>query len=287
MTGLTGSGNNSTDEEQLCDRAGDRASALHGMFSDVTTRRYAVATASTTCVKTWGRPTNCRFRLPSFRSRVALERPDVSSTFFSISTPPQAADGQPERLCRRRACLMPGFLPCLGALSDFSTAPVSFRTSAAPMEARDVVPSNFLFALAVPRHFVSPNTQQWNFTIQRDLGKQWVLELGYVGTHAVHLRETRTNVQANWRPRRTRSRLTAEDGTPFQITESTVANGIARSTLKGVNGYSGMQLFARRCLRALSLLPDDALAPMVERVFPGRLHLLEIHWTLLRAATPR
>ncbi len=107
-----------------------------------------------------------------------------------------------------------------------------------------VVPSQFLFALAVPRNFVSPNTQQWNLTIQRDLGKQWVLELGYVGTHAVHLRETRTNVQAQLATPTNPLTVTAEDGTPFQITESTVANGIARSTLKGVNGYSGMQLFA-------------------------------------------
>ena len=38
--------------------------------------------------------------------------------------------------------------------------------------------------------------------------------------------------------------IVAEEGTQFQITESTIANGIARSTLTGVNGYSGMQLFA-------------------------------------------
>src|SRR5260370_22396952 len=59
-----------------------------------------------------------------------------------------------------------------------------------------VVPSQFLFGLTVPRHFVAPNTQQWNLTLQRALGKQWVLEVGYVGTHAVHLRETRTSIQA-------------------------------------------------------------------------------------------
>src|SRR5258706_15861328 len=38
--------------------------------------------------------------------------------------------------------------------------------------------------------------------------------------------------------------VTLADGSTVQITESTVANGIARSALQGVNGYSGMQLFA-------------------------------------------
>jgi len=48
-----------------------------------------------------------------------------------------------------------------------------------------------LFVLEVPRHFVVPNTQQWNLTVQRDLGRKWVLEVGYVGTKGTHLRETR------------------------------------------------------------------------------------------------
>src|SRR5439155_12670089 len=56
--------------------------------------------------------------------------------------------------------------------------------------------STNIFGLEVPRHSVVPNTQQWNLTVQRSLGKQWVLEVGYVGTHAVHLRETRDNLQS-------------------------------------------------------------------------------------------
>src|SRR6202041_3087925 len=50
-----------------------------------------------------------------------------------------------------------------------------------------------IFGLTVPRHFVVPSTQQWNLTVQRSLARQWVLEVGYVGTHSVHLRETRYN----------------------------------------------------------------------------------------------
>jgi hypothetical protein len=69
------------------------------------------------------------------------------------------------------------------------------------------------------------------------------LEIGYVGTHAVHLRETRTygeELATSDHP----ITITAQDGTPYQITESTVANGPARSPNPGINYYNGMQLFA-------------------------------------------
>jgi hypothetical protein len=106
------------------------------------------------------------------------------------------------------------------------------------------VPSNLLFVLTVPRHFVTPSTQQWNLTLQRDLGKQWVLEIGYVGTHAVHLRETRTNIQAALATVANPIVVTAQDGTQFSITNNTGSNAIARSNLQGVNGYGGFQIFA-------------------------------------------
>jgi hypothetical protein len=37
------------------------------------------------------------------------------------------------------------------------------------------------------RSFRPPYAQQWNFNIQRDLGKGWLLEVGYVGTRGSHL----------------------------------------------------------------------------------------------------
>ncbi|MBI3644675.1 MAG: TonB-dependent receptor [Acidobacteriales bacterium] len=136
------------------------------------------------------------------------------------------------------------FLPCLGSIQNFPDGDTTqFPNVGCASGSPGVVPSHFLFALAVPRHFVVPNTQQWNFTIQRELGRQWVLELGYIGTHAIHLRETRTNVQARLATPDNPLTIQTEDG-PATIFESTVANGIARSTLSGVNGYGGMQLFA-------------------------------------------
>ncbi len=137
------------------------------------------------------------------------------------------------------------FLPCLGTIQSFPGGDsTQFPNVGCASGSPGVVPTHFLFALAVPRHFVTPNTQQWNLTLQRDLGRKWVMELGYIGTHAVHLRETRTNVQARLAtPNNPLTIQTTDDG-PVQIFESTVANGVARSTLSGVNGYGGMQLFA-------------------------------------------
>jgi hypothetical protein len=141
--------------------------------------------------------------------------------------------------------LDPGFVPCLGALLDFPGNDTSqFPDYGCANGSPGLVPSNLLFVLTVPRRFVTPSTQQWNLTVQRDLGKQWVLEIGYVGTHSLHLRETSTNIQAKLATVANPVVVTAEDGTPFQITNNTASNGPARSNLSGVNGYGGFQIFA-------------------------------------------
>ncbi|MGA8273598.1 MAG: carboxypeptidase-like regulatory domain-containing protein [Candidatus Sulfotelmatobacter sp.] len=49
---------------------------------------------------------------------------------------------------------------------------------------------NSLIQLAVPLHWVVGTTQQWNITIQRELGRDWFMELGYVGTKGSRLRST-------------------------------------------------------------------------------------------------
>src|SRR5208282_2157283 len=49
---------------------------------------------------------------------------------------------------------------------------------------------NSLIQLAVPQHWVAGTTQQWNLSIQRELGRNWFAELGYVGTKGTHLRST-------------------------------------------------------------------------------------------------
>jgi hypothetical protein len=83
-------------------------------------------------------------------------------------------------------------------------------------------------------------------TVQRAVGKLWVLEVGYIGTHAVHLRETRDSLAA-------RSATPANPviisssacpGGQCVITTNTLANAVARSRAQGINGYAGFQLFA-------------------------------------------
>jgi hypothetical protein len=89
-----------------------------------------------------------------------------------------------------------------------------------------------------------PNTQQWNLTVQRDLSRKWVLELGYVGTKGTHLRETRDAIQsANASPANPFT-ITDISGNTYRITANTFDNAIARTPAPGLNGYSGYQIFA-------------------------------------------
>jgi hypothetical protein len=164
-------------------------------------------------------------------------------TFFSATPLPGCPNPNPNAL-PVAGVLDPNFVPCLGVIQGFSGGTNQGPDIGCASGSAGLVPSNLLFTLAVPRDFIAPNTQQWNLTVQHELGKQWVLELGYVGTHAIHLRETRTNIQGRLATASEPMTVVAEDGTPFIIQESTVANGIARSNLKGVNGYGGFQVFA-------------------------------------------
>ena len=140
----------------------------------------------------------------------------------------------------------PTFIPCLAIFQGFvnndSTQAPNFACNGGP---GGPVTSQGIFGLVVPRHFVTPATQQWNLTLQRELGRNWVLEVGYVGTHAVHLRETRTSLQSQRVSAANPLVLTQQDGTQAPpIVFNTVANGPARSRALAINGYNGMQLFA-------------------------------------------
>jgi hypothetical protein len=140
------------------------------------------------------------------------------------------------------------WLPCLAQLTGFplvggvpdTTQAASYNACSGP----GVNTTQNLFVLEVPRHFVVPNTQQWNLTLQRDLGRKWVLEVGYVGTKGTHLRETRDAIQSvNASPAHPFA-VTDTSGNTYQITTNTFANAIARTPTPGLNGYSGYQIFA-------------------------------------------
>jgi hypothetical protein len=96
---------------------------------------------------------------------------------------------------------------------------------------------NSLIALAVPLHWVSPTTQQWNFTIQRELGREWFAELGYVGTKGTRLRSTFDPDQARLATQQSPVTIpyacTGGAGT-CTIVDSTAENASARAPFLGI-----------------------------------------------------
>jgi hypothetical protein len=145
--------------------------------------------------------------------------------------------------------LDPAFVPCLSTFGGFpgnDTTQAAIYNNATGSGCPGPLATEGIFGLAVPRHFVVPSTQQWNLTVQRALGRQWVLEVGYVGTHTVHLRETRDNLEAQ----AASATNPIDISSPFcpnnvcVITTNTFANAVARSRAQGINGYAGYQLFA-------------------------------------------
>src|SRR5580693_3044422 len=139
------------------------------------------------------------------------------------------------------------WLPCLARLTSFAPSNnpnIPDSTYACTPGQTGVNSTHNLFVLEVPRHFVVPNTQQWNLTLQRDLGRKWVLEVGYVGTKGTHLRETRDAIQSVNATPANPFTVTDTSGHSYQITNNTFSNAIARTPTPGLNGYSGYQIFA-------------------------------------------
>jgi Carboxypeptidase regulatory-like domain/TonB dependent receptor len=176
--------------------------------------------------------------------------PGCLGSYFSSTPLPGCPNPNPNAL-PAAGQLSSSFIPCLSAFQGFVTSagvPTTDTTQAPSYACANgspgSIPTTGLFVLAVPRHFVVPSTQQWNLTLQHALGKQWVVEVGYIGTHSVHLRETRTNIPAQDASPAHPVTVTAADGTQYQILYNTFSNGPIRSPITAINGYSGMQLFA-------------------------------------------
>jgi len=169
------------------------------------------------------------------------------SDFFTgapTGTPPLNPNGVPAA-----GTLSAAWLPCLAQFTGFvngSGNPTNDTTQTGTYNSCTGPGANStqnLFVLEVPRHFVVPNTQQWNLTIQRELGRNWVLEAGYVGTRGIHLRETRDAIQSVDAIKHPFT-VTDTSGNSYTITTDTFANAIARTPTPGLNGYSGYQIFA-------------------------------------------
>src|SRR4029077_4933416 len=188
------------------------------------------------------------FQTPFLPVAFGASAPGCMGSIYSTTPPAGCPNPNPNGL-PQAGTLDPSFVPCLSVFQGF---PAGDTTQAANYGAAsgNACPgpllSTNIFGLQVPKHFVVPSTQQWNLTIQRALGRQWVLEVGYIGTHAVHLRETRDSLQSQ---RASVANPVTIDSpfcnpNPCQITTNTFNNAVARSLVQGINGYAGFQLFA-------------------------------------------
>jgi hypothetical protein len=100
---------------------------------------------------------------------------------------------------------------------------------------------NGLIQLAVPLHWVVGTTQQWNLTIQRELGRDWFMELGYVGTKGSRLRSTYDPDQATLATPQTPVTVTGAgctnlkaQGLSCTVVDSTVENASTRAPYLGI-----------------------------------------------------
>jgi hypothetical protein len=139
------------------------------------------------------------------------------------------------------------YVPTAAILQSFATsctlgngAPSTLPQQCGPSFSGNV---NGLIQLAVPLHWVAGTTQQWNLTIQRELGRDWFVELGYVGTKGTRLRSTYDPDQATLATTTHPVTITGvgcanlQAQTPAQsctITDSTVENASARAPYLGI-----------------------------------------------------
>ncbi|HEX2663895.1 MAG TPA: carboxypeptidase-like regulatory domain-containing protein [Candidatus Acidoferrum sp.] len=110
-------------------------------------------------------------------------------------------------------------------------------------------------ALAVPLHWISATTQQWNLSIERDLGKNWFVSVGYVGTKGTHLRVTYDPDQANLASPQNPIKVTAQGGQTFTITQNTTTNAPARAPFQPLapGGFEAFSPIANSIYHSMQL----------------------------------
>ena len=240
VTGLTGSANSTTLRNNYATGLGPRVGLAYDLLGHHTTTiraGYGIYFVR----EDVGAVDQLSFQAPFLP--VAFFPGTGLANFFAASAPP--APPNPNAL-PPGGVISPSFVPVISQLTGFvvnGTSTPTTDTSQTPVYNAPPTNSINLFGLQVPQHFKVPETQQWNLTIQRSLPMKWVLEVGYVGTHAVHLRETRDSQQAILVSPAHPLVVTNPSGT-FTITTNTVSNAPARVLAQGLNGYSGFELFA-------------------------------------------
>ena len=185
-------------------------------------------------------------------------REDTGAVDNLSFSPPFQPTAVPGGVPNSLSTLFAGLIPPLGSFGPVTT-PSFFQgfsgnctlangnPSTDPTECFPVYSGNAInfFGLFVPRNWISPTTQQWNLTVERALGKGWVLDIGYVGTHGLHLREVSDRAQARLATPANPVIIpsvncdgTTGPGAECPITQSTQENILARSPFQGMAPYA-------------------------------------------------
>jgi len=230
VPGLVATASETTLDNNYASNWGPRFGFAYDLFGDSTTvirGGYGIYYGR----EDLGAVDNLSFGPPFLAGFFAPPPPGTLATLFNSSGPLPAG-----------GVISPALVPQLGVLQGFvmnGTSIPTTNTTQTPVFSGN---SEFLITLELPRHFVSPNTQQWNLGVQRELPRKWVLEVGYAGAKGTHLRVTRDTLQANLAsPSHPIIVNTALNG-PLKITQNTLVNAQARSPVLGLNPL-GFQVF--------------------------------------------
>jgi Carboxypeptidase regulatory-like domain len=88
----------------------------------------------------------------------------------------------------------------------------------------------------------TPYNQQWNLGVQRDLGKQWITEVGYVGSHYLHGLGIFNPIEAQLASPSNPITVKDINGNTFNVTANTVNNEPLRVTALGLSRRKGARV---------------------------------------------
>jgi hypothetical protein len=172
-----------------------------------------------------------------------LPGPNSLANLFAVPSSSFAIPGIPPLGAAPSAAYVPKAATFAGFFTGIPTPPFcpTGFTSTDECVATFTGNINSLIQLAVPLHWVAGTTQQWNFGIQRQLGRNWFAELGYVGTKGSRLRSTYDPDQAAIATPQNPVIIpgvscagVAAPGNSCKVVDTTAENASARAPFRGI-----------------------------------------------------